>query len=243
MLNVRRQIVIGALIALPIGGAALYAQAKTAPAAPPSAQGTKTATAPAVAGRVSSPKDVWGHNVGDDYFLANYKQEYDYFNLLAKQSNRIHITDIGKSSEGRPMITAIVTSAANYPKLARYKEISRRLSLNEVKDDAEARALAKEGKAIKVPITNSRRRSRMEDILLDGLTIAETARYTVPEAGVLQNAVDYLSGLLQSDHGVAQLDDVDRFRYHLSRHQDGIRIRRRCPACRHVRCVERCSQF
>jgi hypothetical protein len=145
MPNARRLIVIGAMIALPVAGAALLAQAKATP--PPAAQTAKP-TAPAVAGRVSSPKDVWGHNVGDDYFLANYKQEYDYFNLLAKQSNRIHIKDIGKSSEGRPMITAIVTAPANYPKLARYQEISRRLSLNEVKDDAEARALAKEGKAV-----------------------------------------------------------------------------------------------
>ena len=143
MLKARRLIVIGAMIALPFGGAALLAQARQAP--PPSPAAAQT---PAAASRITSPKDTWSHNVGDDYFLANYKQEYDYFNLLAKQSNRIHIKDIGKSSEGRPMITAIVTSPANYPKLARYQEISRRLSLNEVKDDAEARALAKEGKAI-----------------------------------------------------------------------------------------------
>lgn len=140
MLKARRLIVIGAMLALPIAGAAVFAQARQVPPAP--------AQTPASASRISSPKDVWGHNVGDDYFLANYKQEYDYFNLLAKQSNRIHIQDIGKSSEGRPMITAVITSPANYAKLARYKEISRRLSLNEVRNDAEARALAKEGKAI-----------------------------------------------------------------------------------------------
>ena len=155
MRNLRRLIVLGTIILMPVAGAMLLAKAPQAaapaatqakPAAPAAAQ-VKPA-APAALGKITSPKDAWGHNVGDDYFLANYKQEYDYFNLLAKQSNRIHIKDIGKSSEGRPMITAVITAPANYAKLARYQEISRRLSLNEVKDDAEARALAKEGKAV-----------------------------------------------------------------------------------------------
>ena len=26
------------------------------------------------AGHVTSPKEEWGHNVGDDYFLADYQQ-------------------------------------------------------------------------------------------------------------------------------------------------------------------------
>ena len=149
MLKLRRLLVPTAVIAAPLVAVLLIAHPSAAPqaAAPAQTKPAAPAAAPA-AGKVSSPKDVWGHNVGDDYFLANYKQEYDYFQLLAKQSNRIHIKDIGKSSEGRPMITAIVTDPANYPKLARYQEISRRLSLNQVKDDAEARALAKEGKAV-----------------------------------------------------------------------------------------------
>ena len=148
MRNLRRLLVIATLIVLPAAGAMLLAQA--APAAPQAKPAAQAAVkpAPAALGKITSPKDAWGHNVGDDYFLANYKQEYDYFNLLAKQSNKIHIQDIGKSSEGRPMITAIITSPANYAKLARYKEISRKLSTNDVKDDAEARALAKEGKAV-----------------------------------------------------------------------------------------------
>ena len=148
MRNLRRLMVLGALIAAPLAGAALLAKSQTATSPAPAAAGQARPAAPAAAGRISTPKDAWGHNVGDDYFLANYKQEYDYFNLLAKQSNKIHVQDIGKTSEGRPMITAIITSPANYAKLARYKEISRKLSLNDVKDDAEARALAKEGKAV-----------------------------------------------------------------------------------------------
>ena len=156
MRNLRRLLVLGTMYVMPVAGAMLLAQAQPAvPAsaptvavqARPATQATAPA-APAAASRITSPKEAWGHNVGDDYFLANYKQAWDYFHLLAKQSPRIHIEEIGKSSEGRPMMTVIITAPVNYPKLARYKEISRRLSLNDVKDDAEARALAREGKSV-----------------------------------------------------------------------------------------------
>ena len=58
------------------------------------------------------------------------------------------LQEIGKTAEGRPQLMAIVTSPANHRQLARYKEISRRLALAEGLTDAQARALAKEGKAV-----------------------------------------------------------------------------------------------
>ena len=56
--------------------------------------------------------------------------------------------DMGKTAEGRTQWMAIVTSPENHKKLARYKEISRRLALAEGLTDDQARALAKEGKAV-----------------------------------------------------------------------------------------------
>ena len=56
--------------------------------------------------------------------------------------------DMGKTAEGRTQWMAIVTSPENHRKLARYKEISRRLALAEGLTDDQARALAKEGKAV-----------------------------------------------------------------------------------------------
>ena len=58
------------------------------------------------------------------------------------------VQEIGKTAEGRPQLMAIVTSPENHRKLARYKEISRRLALAEGLTDEQARALAKEGKAV-----------------------------------------------------------------------------------------------
>ncbi|HEX5217433.1 MAG TPA: M14 metallopeptidase family protein [Vicinamibacterales bacterium] len=98
--------------------------------------------------KVTSPQQEFGHNFGDDYFLANYKQIEAYWKKLDRESDRMTVESIGKTAEGRDQLMAIVTSPANHKNLARYKEISRRLALAENLTDAEARALAREGKAV-----------------------------------------------------------------------------------------------
>ena len=95
-----------------------------------------------------SPPEVGGHTVGEDYFLANYTQLLDYWNKLAKESDRIKLVDIGKTAEGRPITMAIISSPENLKNLARYKEISQRLGRAENLTDEQAHALAAEGKAV-----------------------------------------------------------------------------------------------
>src|SRR5262249_41746979 len=98
--------------------------------------------------RVTDPKTFFGFNLGDDYQLANYRQIAEYWHKLDSESDRLTVQDIGKTAEGRPQLMAIVTSPENHRRLARYKEISRRLALAEGVTDPEAHALAKEGKAV-----------------------------------------------------------------------------------------------
>src|SRR5215204_5204220 len=104
--------------------------------------------APAAQKTVTAPKEQFGFSLGDDYQLANYKQISEYWRLLDGQSDRLAVAEIGKTAEGRPQLMAIVTSPANHKRLAHYKEISRRLALAEGLSDGQARALAKEGKAV-----------------------------------------------------------------------------------------------
>jgi hypothetical protein len=98
--------------------------------------------------RITSPKDQLGFTIGDDYQLANYTQLSAYWRKMARESNRIKVTEYGKTSEGRPMLMAIITSPENHKQLDHYKDISRRLALAEGLTDAQARALAAEGKAV-----------------------------------------------------------------------------------------------
>jgi hypothetical protein len=116
----------------------------------PRAQAPATAPArpAAPAQRLTSPMAEWGHNIGDDHFLANYLQLTAYWKKLEKESPRLRLVDIGKTSEGRTMLMAVITSPANHQRLARYKTISSRLANAEGLTDDTARALAKEGRAV-----------------------------------------------------------------------------------------------
>lgn len=98
--------------------------------------------------RITSPKEQFGFSIGDDYHLANYTQLTEYFQKLDRESDRLKLVEMGKTAEGRTMYLAIVTSAANHNKLDRYREISRRLALADGLSDEQARALAREGKAV-----------------------------------------------------------------------------------------------
>ena len=98
--------------------------------------------------RVTTPKEHFGFNMGDDYRLANYTQIEAYWKLLDQQSDRMILQDMGKTAEGRTQWMAVITSPENHKKLARYKEIARKLALAEGLTDDQARALAREGKAV-----------------------------------------------------------------------------------------------
>src|SRR5690349_24198307 len=82
-------------------------------------------------GHITSPKEQFGHNIGDDYWLATYDQFQEYWKKLDAESNRMQVVEIGKTSEGRPQLAAIITAPENFKNLARYKEISMRLAKGE----------------------------------------------------------------------------------------------------------------
>src|SRR5690348_12360807 len=105
-------------------------------------------TQPRAAPHITTPKEAFGFDIGDDHQLANYKQIEAYWKTLDRESDRMVLHDMGKTAEGRTQWMAIVTSPENHRKLARYKDISRRLALAEGLTDDQARALAKEGKAV-----------------------------------------------------------------------------------------------
>jgi hypothetical protein len=96
---------------------------------------------------VPEPKDYLGFTPGDDYKLADWKQISGYFQKLAASSDRIRLVEFGKSSHGKPMYVAFLSSPQNLKVLDRYRDINRRLALGQVSRD-EAEKLAAEGKAI-----------------------------------------------------------------------------------------------
>ncbi|HEU5173282.1 MAG TPA: M14 metallopeptidase family protein [Gemmatimonadaceae bacterium] len=102
----------------------------------------------AAAQRVTSPKEHFGFDIGDDYRLATYTQFADYWRKLDAESDRMQVEEIGRTAEGRPQLMAIITAPENFAQLARYQAIAARLAKAQGVDSAEARRLAKEGKAV-----------------------------------------------------------------------------------------------
>ncbi len=99
-------------------------------------------------GAITTPREAFGANFGDDYFLANYQQISSYWRTLEKQSPRLKVENIGKTAEGRDQLMVIITSPENQKNLEKYRRISERLARAENLTDDEARALAREGKTI-----------------------------------------------------------------------------------------------
>ena len=90
--------------------------------------------------KVTTPEQFFGHKIGADYVLPNYTKFTDYVRKLDAESDRMTVQSIGKTAEGRDQLMAIITAPENFKKLARYQEISRRLSQAEGLTDDTARA-------------------------------------------------------------------------------------------------------
>ena len=97
---------------------------------------------------VTTPEQQFGHRIGADYVLPDYTQFVDYWQKLARESDRMVLDTIGLSAEGRPQLMAIITAPENHRNLERYQDIARRLALAEGLTDDQARQLAAQGRAV-----------------------------------------------------------------------------------------------
>jgi len=99
------------------------------------------------ASTIPTPESVIGFKPGTDDKLATYDQSIAYLRKLAEVSKYVRLVDAGRTSQGRTMYFALVSHPKNLEKLDRYREIAQRLAHPQGLTDAQARALAAEGKA------------------------------------------------------------------------------------------------
>lgn len=97
---------------------------------------------------VPAPKDVLGFTPGDDRKLASWAQIVEYFQKLDAASDRVTLRNIGKTTEGRPFVYAVVSSPSNLAKLDDYIAINDKLADPRLigRSDEEAQKLIGEGK-------------------------------------------------------------------------------------------------
>ncbi len=85
-----------------------------------------TASAPAQT-TLQSPERFFGHRMGADRTLANWDRLLEYYQTLAKTSDRLRLLDLGRTSEGRPYIALVISSPANLARLDEYQRMNRLL--------------------------------------------------------------------------------------------------------------------
>ncbi len=98
--------------------------------------------------QLPTPESVLGFEVGADFHLARYDQSIEYFQALDAADDRLQMIEVGRTSFGLPWHVAVISSAENLANLDRNREIAQRLAHPKGLSDAEARSLAREGKAI-----------------------------------------------------------------------------------------------
>jgi hypothetical protein len=103
----------------------------------------------AAAAQVPSPRSVLGFQPTDDKTIADWKQIDDYFRRLDAKSDRVAVREIGRTTNGNPLIVAFISSSGNIKNLEKYRRISAKLAdPRSVKDEKELADLIKEGKTI-----------------------------------------------------------------------------------------------
>jgi hypothetical protein len=98
--------------------------------------------------RIPTPESVVGFAPGAESKLATYDQTIDYFRKLDAASDRMTLVEAGTSTQGRTYYFALISSPENLKKIDRHREIARRLSRPEGLSEAQALALAREGKPL-----------------------------------------------------------------------------------------------
>jgi hypothetical protein len=110
-------------------------------ASPAPAQGTSS---------LPSPEKFFGHAMGADRKLEGWDKLLEYYQLLAKSSNRMKLVELGKSSEGRPFIALFISSPANLAKLDQYRQINAKIADPRGLSEAEVKKLVADGKAVTI---------------------------------------------------------------------------------------------
>ncbi|MBK9155080.1 MAG: hypothetical protein IPM25_12830 [Chloracidobacterium sp.] len=103
----------------------------------------------AVVAQPPSPRAVLGFHPTDDKTIADWGQITDYFTKLDRGSDKVLVREIGKTTLGKPLIAAFISSPGNIRNLDKLQRISQKLGdPRTVAGEAELASLLKDGKTV-----------------------------------------------------------------------------------------------
>src|SRR5579863_9924501 len=101
-----------------------------------------------LAAAVPTPKSHFGHEMGADRTVLDWDKVVSYFQALEKSSPRVRVQELGKTTEGRPMIAAIIAAPETLKNLDKHIEIQKKLADPRLTPPAEAEALIAVGRTV-----------------------------------------------------------------------------------------------
>jgi hypothetical protein len=104
--------------------------------------------ASAAAAAPPSPESVLGFRPGADRQLADWTQIVDYFHRLDAASDRVKVEEVGRTTEDRPFLVAVITSEDNMARLDEIRRANLRLADPRGLGEGEAERLIATGKTI-----------------------------------------------------------------------------------------------
>jgi hypothetical protein len=85
-------------------------------------------SSPASAQTIPTPESIIGFPPGADFRLADYEESIAYFRALEQATDRIRLIEVGRTSEGRPWILAVISSPENLARLEEFRLNAQRIA-------------------------------------------------------------------------------------------------------------------
>ncbi len=96
--------------------------------------------------QILSPEKYFGFRMGGDRKLIGWDEIVSYFNYVDKNSDRVIVKELGKTTLGKPFIVAVASLENNTKNIQSLKSIQRKLAKPYDIDEKEAKNLIRDGK-------------------------------------------------------------------------------------------------
>src|SRR3990172_5584570 len=104
----------------------------------------------AQAQQFTSPEQFFGFQMGADRKLARWDKLVEYYQLLDRESDRIQVVDMGKTTMGNPFLVLFISSPANLALLEEFRQMNAKLADPRGVSEGEIQRIVAEGKAVVV---------------------------------------------------------------------------------------------
>jgi len=76
----------------------------------------------------SPVRQFFGHQPGAARQLIRWEKIVEYFEQIAKETDRIDLQNVGPSTEGNPFLVAYISAPENLARLEEYRQINLKLT-------------------------------------------------------------------------------------------------------------------